>query len=353
MNVQNFDKMSMIRLEVSIWSGRAKLRRDDLPDNIVADLPPETLASMGSKKLFDPTKLKIFNTLKARASTTLDKKCTRFLGGWATHEDRLPELQQKLDAIKTEFYHEQQQFMQHWHDNLDAWLAQYPSWASILRAAVPTYHEVSGKFSFNWQMYKVAPASADPALNANLNDALGGIEDGFLDEVAKDISDVYNECFKEKEVVTKKAFRPVRTLLDKVRGLTFVHPRVTGLEKVLENALGLVENAANSPQHIAMFKSFLLALSSPVAIKKTCDDFVTNQVTLAQVFDPFWATATPQPPAPVVPPHNTQGLDALQHEAEQVLGTTPPIVPVPGLDILSSEDKPVAASGILPLNGLW
>lgn len=319
MNIQDLNFLTMVRLDVSVWSGRAKLRKEDLSEDIQGELPPEDMATLGSKRLYDPGHLKIFNTLKARAAGVLDKKAVRFLGGWATHEERLPELAQELENIAQEFYDARDNFLRDYSTSVVAWANNFPQYRDALLNSVPGVFEVERKFGFNWQMFKIAPTDfGDRAYTGNnLGDTLNGIEVTLLEEIARGISDTYKECFDNKETVTKKAFRPVRTLIDKVRGLTFLHPNIASLEAILTEAVAIVEDHANDPQHVAMFKNFMLSMQSAEAISIVCEQ--AQQVGAAAVFDPFWATGVVQTPKPA---------DQCD-EMCQVNGMIPPPAPVP------------------------
>lgn len=49
---QILSKLLLVDLNVSIWSGRKKLRAEDL--GVDLNLPPSELASLGSKRITDP-----------------------------------------------------------------------------------------------------------------------------------------------------------------------------------------------------------------------------------------------------------------------------------------------------------
>lgn len=296
MNIQNLNHLTIVRLDVSIWSGRAKLRKDDLSGTIRNELPPEDVVTLGSKRLYNPSALKIFNTLKARAASTLDKKAVRFLGGWATHEDRLPDLVVELSSIASEFKDAQDKFLRSYGESAVSWANNFPKYREALLNAVPPVNEVSNKFSFHWQMFKITPTTVGDGtyLGDNLISSVEHIEDTLLQEVARSITEIYKECFDGRTVVTKKAFRPVRTLIDKVHGLTFMHPNIEGLEQILQEAVDIVEDNASDEKHVAMFKNFLLSMQSAEAIVKVCVPYVGGVTSLGGVFDQFWTVAIPQ-----------------------------------------------------------
>ena len=66
----------VVSLDVRIWSGRKKLRPEDLTTS--GRLPPKDLVSLGSKKIFDPKALKPFVDVKRRAETRCQAIGVRF-----------------------------------------------------------------------------------------------------------------------------------------------------------------------------------------------------------------------------------------------------------------------------------
>ena len=62
-NVSYMNNCVYLKLDISIWTGKARLTPEDIP-NAVADMPPEALATLGSKRIFDPQALRPFNAAK-------------------------------------------------------------------------------------------------------------------------------------------------------------------------------------------------------------------------------------------------------------------------------------------------
>lgn len=347
MNVSDLQYMAMVRLDVSMWSGRARLREEDLNLPPGVELPPEALATLGSKKLFDPAKLRIFNTLKNRAANMLSKQGVKFLGGWATHEDRLQGIAAELAAIAHEFDAARAEFMNNYDTGLYDWMAQYPEWEHIIRRAVPTYSEVARKFSFNWQMFKITEHNLGHSYHGNnLHKSVTGIHNVLYEEVASDIEACWRECFEGKEKVTRKAFRPVKTLLGKVKGLTFMHSHINGLVAILESALDMAENAPDDPNRVAMFRAFLAGLSTPEAIENVCREYMSAQVEIDDIFTPFWDKANSETygtqPNPVVADDDIveqakQVLEQFEEEDEEEEG----------------EEQTVIKPSVFESNGLW
>ena len=53
------DRITLVVLSVTIWSGRKKLRPEDL--KLGTEIPPEDLVSLGSKRVCNPEDLKVFH----------------------------------------------------------------------------------------------------------------------------------------------------------------------------------------------------------------------------------------------------------------------------------------------------
>lgn len=294
MDIKILDYMTLIRLDVSIWAGRAKLRAEDLPLSVQTELPPDTLTSLGSKKLFDPTQLKVFNTLKARAHGALQKKCVSLMGGYATHNDRLPDLAEQLSVVASDFEYEKQRFLDDYVQSSAEWVANFPAWSHILLNALPKQWEIATKFNFSWQAYQIQPVeNMDGFIGNNLNSTLTNLERDVIEEIARDIKVIYRECFDNKEKVTKKAFRPMQTLIDKVRSLGFIHHHLVGLEGVLVEVKAIGEQAPEDEKTIHMVKAFLTTLTTPQGVQAICDEYCEQNKSLGQVLDPFWLANQP------------------------------------------------------------
>lgn len=308
MNTTVVNNSGCVHLDVSIWSARARLRREDIPD---ADkLPPEDLATMGSKRLFDPAKMRIFNTLKARALCGLDKMGVRFLGGWLMHEDKMDKANQMLEGVASEFNAAVQDFLASYDAETEEWLKAFPQWAGILRNALPSKDALRGKFKFHWQLFKVEPIAVATTSNGNnLGATIGCLGDTALEEVAGMIRDIYEEVFKGKATVTRKSLRPVRTVLQKLDGLSYLHSDVGAAHAFLRDAFMSVDDTEKlkNPDIVRMFSGLLSAMSSAEAIKALCARRQTEQKTdVLSMFDA--ATGRREEPAVPVEPDEMNDL---------------------------------------------
>lgn len=244
---------TLVQLNVSIWSARARLQASDLPDN--ANIPPESLVTLGSKRLYRKDLLRPFGKFKARALTLLDRTGMRFLGGWLIRDDLVAGLEQELAAIASEFTTEVTQFTMTYGSEVSQWLDQYPAWRHILVNVVPDVTNIGKKFHFDWQSYKVQPATDHSKQHADT------VVDAAIQDITKAASSLFEETFKDKNTVTPKAWRPVRTLIGKLDSMSYIDGRVDAIRLKLVDALARVEGSHNDAAAVSRFKAVLASMT--------------------------------------------------------------------------------------------
>ncbi|MFV0420797.1 DUF3150 domain-containing protein [Oleidesulfovibrio sp.] len=245
-NMTILDNLVAINLSVTIWSARKKLTAEDFSGGVSSDnLPPEELASLGSKRICNPADLRVFGALKSRATTLLDRNGVRFLGGWALPESCITSIQAELETIAVEFVREKEAFLNRYDDAVRDWIQNNPGWESIISNSVVSADYVRSRFGFGWQMFKVQPAavrdaSPESVVNAGLDDAVTSLGETLFGEVAKAATDAWQKSFVGKQEVTRKALSPLKTIHNKLAGLSFVEPRVAPVADLLATAFSAV-----------------------------------------------------------------------------------------------------------------
>ncbi|WP_027362087.1 DUF3150 domain-containing protein [Halodesulfovibrio aestuarii] len=230
------DNIVALNLDVHIWSARKKLTPTDFGS---ADLPPEQLASLGSKRICDPKDLRVFGTLKSRAVSMLDRIGVRFLGGWAIPIDRVDEVKDGLDAIKTEFVKAKDEFIVRYDEIIHEWITNNPGWESLISGSVVSVDYVRHRLDFNWQMFAVAQTAQFQG--SGLVEEVASLGDTLFDEIAKTAKEAWQKSYAGKTEVSRKALSPIRTIHSKLAGLVFVEPRVAPIVELVETALARVK----------------------------------------------------------------------------------------------------------------
>ena len=215
------EQMSLIVLTVSLWSGRKKLRADDL-DLSEDDIPPEELVSLGSKRICNPEAIRIFSTLKGQAERACLKVGTRFLGGYLVPNARIGALSSELDRLKADFARELQDFLTDYDREIGDWIDRHPEWERQLRAAVDPASQVGAKFAFRYRPLVIRPA---PGQHQALEEDVAEIGATLFHEVAQ-IAGSLEKSLVGKAAMTQRALGTFRRIQQKLGVLSFVDPRI-------------------------------------------------------------------------------------------------------------------------------
>ena len=97
------------------------------------------------------------------------------------------------------------------------------------------YHQnVEQRLSLGWQLFKVSPTSAN---DNTLDEAVSFIGDTLFEEISRDAADIWEKVFKEKTEVSHKALSPIVTLLEKLKGMTFVSSHAAPVVELIQAVL--------------------------------------------------------------------------------------------------------------------
>lgn len=261
------DRLMVVNLDVHIWSASRKLDPHDLGNT---ELPPEELASLGSKKVCNPEELNIFRTLKARAESILKQTGVRFLCGWAIPDEKLVEIDNALAVIRDDFNNAKADFLKRYEQTVNDWIASHPAWGGIIANSVVSEDYVRSKLDFHWQIYRVATPQANEPLQDHLVNDVQNLGETLYDEIAKSATETWKNCYEGKAEVTRKALSPLKSMYDKLIGLTFVEPRVNPIASLINTALKSI------PQRGPITGSTLLMLQGLVSMLRMPQEIVKH-----------------------------------------------------------------------------
>jgi hypothetical protein len=233
-DIKILDRLTAVNLNVTIWTARKKLTPDDIGG---VELPPEELASLGNKKICDPEKLRVFSALKARAVTCLGRIGVRFLGGWAIPEGETENIHEKLLEIKNDFMEAKEQFLGSYDLAIKSWVDRHPGWESLLASSTVSASQVRDRLNMNWQFYKVSASEASPVTNENLVSEVESLGQALFGEISSDARAIWSKVYAGKTEVSHRALSPLKTMRDKLVGLSFVEPRAAPVADLIETAI--------------------------------------------------------------------------------------------------------------------
>jgi len=264
MTDQILDCLMAINLDVTIWTARRKLTPADFGD---AELPPEDLASLGSKRICNPEDLRIFGTLKARAVNLLDRHGVRFLGGWGIPAGKAERLVDELGQIQSDFNAAKADFLARYDQAVQEWISRHSGWEQLIAGSTVSADYVQSRLGFKWQVYRIMQPGTDTPVDKGLREEMHGLGATLFGEVAKSASEAWHKSFAGKTQVTHKALSPLRTIQQKLAGLTFVEPRVAPVADLIQTAfVSLPRRGMIQGGHLLMLQGLVALLRDPQAL---------------------------------------------------------------------------------------
>lgn len=231
------DQVILVNLNVTLWSGRTKIRPQDLVA-VQGKLPPEDLASLGHKKTIDPVELRPFNSLKKEMERACLEVGTRFLGGYAIPEDHFDALAAKLQNIVDRAADAKSKLLSTYDARIEGWINKHQKWGDIIRRAVVPSPVVASRIKFEWTAVRVSPAvTGDGQLAGSTEAQANGLGSQLFREVAQAARETYGKSYEGKSKVGQRAVRPIKTIRKKMESLRFLDRRIGPICKEVDAVL--------------------------------------------------------------------------------------------------------------------
>lgn len=241
-------------LEVHLWSGKKRLRKEALiaMNPAFEKLPPETLATLGSIKICDADELNPFMNLKRQAEKLLLSSGLPFMGAISIPDAKIESVVKELEEIKKQFRDGRDTFESRFETRIDEWRAkpENKEWASLIHD-IPDVEHVVGKMSFTYHVYRINPPSDDA--NAKLRDVFGNQVKGLKGEMFEDAAreatilitrfltgDDGSGVISKRESVTWKTLRPLKRIAEKFRSFAFIDDTCEPMAAMIEHVLRLL-----------------------------------------------------------------------------------------------------------------
>lgn len=265
--IKVMDQLVVVNLDIHIWSARKKLLPQDFGN---VTLPPEELASLGSKRVCNPEDLKLFGTLKARAVTLLERTGIRFLNGWTIPVEKRAEIDAGLAAIRDEFNAAKNSFLKRYGQAVREWIESHPVWGGIIEESVVSEDYVRSHLEFRWQVFRVSFPDSGSQAQDDLENDVKNLGDALYNEISKFAAETWKNCYAGKVEVTRKALSPLKTMQEKLLGLSFIEPGVSPIANLIGTALDSI------PPRGPIVGGTLLMLQGLVSLLRTPQEIVQH-----------------------------------------------------------------------------
>lgn len=300
--IKILDQILLVDLSgIHLWTARKKLHADMFEGKT----PPSNLASLGSMRVIDPVKLKPFEKLKRQATKVLESCGVKFLGGYAVSQDKIQDVVDELEKLKTQFYDLKSNFL----PNYDRWVKEWAEkewekqeWRdAILASATPKGHVDAG-MQFGYAACRVAP-DGDKHLSSTLGSQVRGLSDQLYAETADTAERLLETGLATRGHVTQTTLNTVRKINAKLRGLMFLSSDVKALADHIDATLAElpVSGVVNGTQYNAVV-TLVSALSDEDSIKRLVKNLCNaNKWPAPQSVVPVTPATVQTAPAPVTP----------------------------------------------------
>ena len=271
------DQLLVVNLDTHIWSASRKLLPEDLGNT---ELPPDELASLGSKKICNPEEMNIFKTLKARAESLLRQNGIRFLSGWAVPQEKMEDIDSSLAAIRDDFNTAKDNFLQRYENTVREWIDSHPAWSGIIANSIVSEDYVRSRLAFRWQVFRVMSPEISEHTRDDLVDDVINLGATLYEEIAKTATETWKNCYEGKTEVTRKALSPLKSMYEKLMGLTFVEPRVSSIASIISTALSSIpKRGPITGARLLMLQGLVSLLRNPQEIVKHGQKILDGQTS--------------------------------------------------------------------------
>jgi hypothetical protein len=262
----------VVSLDVRIWSGRKKLRPEDLTAS--GRLPPRDLVSLGSKKIFNPKALKPFVEVKRRAEARCQAIGVRFARAFAIPKAVAKSVIAELNDLAENFRAVREAFLATYDEELARWKAQHPGYERLIEAELLPKALVGSKFAFGYDVFAINAVDGDGELAAlmeqggagNLTQGLAG---ALYEEVASESKEFVRQSLAGRHAVTQKFLRPVRAIREKLAGLAFLDPAIAPLVGSIDEILAATPNKGKiDGTALAALRGVVMLLTDPVRMRE-------------------------------------------------------------------------------------
>jgi hypothetical protein len=259
----------IVNLDVSMWTGEKKI---DAVDIGLSESEVPEIVTLGHKKTINPERMRAFKKLRTRARTRLETVGTTLPFGYLIPMAEAVAAAKDLITIQTEWDQEKESLKLDYAGEIEAWIQKHPQQEAAIRAAAVPWAEVDKQLRFRFQPYK---ASAFEGLNPQ---DLAILNQGFVQAIESAYGKLLRECSLTAKKVVKalgnenfgqKGLRPLKAMVQKLQGLSFLDQRIRplyeGIEKLLSEVpqSGYLDNAS-----VGRLSHALSGLTDPQEIER-------------------------------------------------------------------------------------
>lgn len=304
-SINVLDHLLLVSLDISIWSARKKLTRQDLrlPDGSMP--PEEDVITLGSKRIADPDKINELETVRRATHNACAKVGIQFLGGYGTSDEKIAALVEEIEENKKKFLTLRQALLDNYDEVTMGWIQKHPDWEHALRNAITPKSVVAERTGFDFTVYKVGTPE-NVTTSSTISQKADGLGGQLLREIAQEAKDLIERSILTRDdgAITRRAVGAIMRLRDKMDGLSFLASWITPLIEEIDRIVGrLPKNGNVEGDDYRHLLSMVMTLSDPKLARSLGEGMGSRED-----FFPALLTGTAKI-EPVEPPDQIQSVD--------------------------------------------
>lgn len=275
---------TLVHLGISLWSGAKTADREkDIKMGLDGKLPPKELLSMGCKSIYPKEALRPMSNRKKAAERACLAVGTKFMGGYAIPDEKIPDLEAKLDGIQKEFDEDLREFLSNYDVKRDQWLEsdENKEYAYIFEDQIPSSSEVKQAYNYKFTLFKFDPA---PGYTPSESD----IANQILHEIGNSCREISKRLIERSKAISggnlREQFQP---LIEKLDTLSFGNGKVLAVLREFRRLQDIIPLELLDKQHPVYGQTVAF-----VSMCDTSDKLLSIADGQLSVFD-FVKTAAP------------------------------------------------------------
>ena len=302
-NLKKYDRLVVVVNTMRVWTGARILKDEDFRTLGYAETSEEQrqVLKPGLKQIFDPDKLKIFEMLRVRARRLLEEAGVPFAKGFALPLDRADEILRKLDGIQDEFRSKVQDLIDHYDQDLEAWIHKNPGFETLLRQGSVAKEDLASRFEAGYLTMRIQPLR--PEDEEKTEREVSSLSVKLLVEVSKDTTPMLVSMIG-KPKCDGKCLRQLEVIRNKLNGLSFLSSGILPVVDMLDRTLNQCpRGSAFGGYEFEMLKT----CTSLLANRQLLEDLSNGKLSFEDEHEARMAALGAQAPKPAVNLFTTAG----------------------------------------------
>lgn len=237
---QTLEQITLFTLNISLFQGSRKLSSADIKKALGVTIDTDKakdIMSLGVKRVFDKKELAKLGAVKRAMQTACYMVGPPFFGGYAVPNDRADELAKVLEELTLKGQSLKASLLARYDDILEKYSDQNPAWKDLIRAGAFSSTYVDDQIQFAWDGIAISAGDSDGPMSKNLSMKVGGLFGDLLTDIAKAAKLLADDSLTGKSGVTRRAFKPLLKMADKLEGFNFMDARVGKLADMIRHVL--------------------------------------------------------------------------------------------------------------------